>query len=69
MTGSARPEERQGKHLDIIPQSAGLRAIAEGFHLLGLPDEERLRLGFPIYDALLDDPRSPFLTFQRWKLL
>lgn len=38
--------------LDITPESAGLRAIAEGFHLLALPDEERLRLGFPIYDAL-----------------
>lgn len=37
---------------DRTPQSAGLRAIAEGFHYLGIPDEERLAHGFGIYDAL-----------------
>jgi len=37
---------------DRTPQSAGLRAIAEGFHYLGAPDEERLAHGFAIYDAL-----------------
>ncbi len=37
---------------DFTPQSPGLRAIAEGFHYLGLPDEERLAHGFAIYDAL-----------------
>ena len=37
---------------DRTPQSAGLRAIAEGFHYLGIPDEERLAHGFAIYDAL-----------------
>ncbi len=37
---------------DRTPQSAGLRAIAEGFHYLGVPDEERLAHGFAIYDAL-----------------
>ena len=37
---------------DYTPQSPGLRAIAEGFHYLGLPDEERLAHGFAIYDAL-----------------
>ena len=34
------------------PQSPGLRAIAEGFHYLDVPDEERLAHGFAIYDAL-----------------
>ena len=37
----------------VAPEGAGLRAIAEGFAALGLPDEERLRYGFRIYDALL----------------
>ncbi len=37
---------------DRTPQSAGLRAIAEGFHYLDVPDEERLAYGFAIYDAL-----------------
>jgi hypothetical protein len=36
----------------VAPEGLGLRAIAEGFALLNLPDEERLRVGFPIYDAL-----------------
>jgi hypothetical protein len=34
------------------PEGAGLRAIAEGFAAMGIPDEERLRLEFPLYDAL-----------------
>ena len=37
---------------DRTPQSAGLRAIAEGFHYLDVPDEERLFHRFAIYDAL-----------------
>ncbi|MEE8392131.1 MAG: chromate resistance protein ChrB domain-containing protein [Anaerolineae bacterium] len=37
---------------DHTPQSAGVRAIAEGFHYLNTPDEERLTHGFAIYDAL-----------------
>ena len=36
----------------IAPEGLGLRAIAEGFALLNLSDAERLRVGFPIYDAL-----------------
>ncbi|HVO79998.1 MAG TPA: chromate resistance protein ChrB domain-containing protein [Terriglobales bacterium] len=35
------------------PEGAGLRAIAEGFQALGLPDGERLAKQFPLYDALL----------------
>jgi hypothetical protein len=35
------------------PEGLGLRAIAEGFAALGMPDNERLRYGFVIYDALL----------------
>jgi len=34
-------------------EGAGLRAIAEGFAAMGIPDSERLRYGFAIYDALL----------------
>ena len=34
------------------PEGPGLRALAQGFALLGLPDEERLARQFPVYDAL-----------------
>ena len=36
----------------VAPEGLGLRAIAEGFAALGISDEERLRLEFPVYDAL-----------------
>jgi hypothetical protein len=36
----------------VAPEGLGLRAIAEGFALLGIPDEERLNRQFPVYDAL-----------------
>jgi len=35
-----------------VPEGAGLKAIAEGFHMLQLSDEKRLACGFPLYDAL-----------------
>ena len=37
---------------DATPQSRGLLAIAEGFHLLELPDHRQLELCLPVYDAL-----------------
>lgn len=37
---------------DATPQSRGLLAIAEGFHLLDLPDHRQLELSLPVYDAL-----------------
>lgn len=37
---------------DATPQSRGLLAIAEGFHLLDLPDQRQLELALPVYDAL-----------------
>jgi len=36
----------------VAADGAGLRAIAQGFAELGLSDNERLRVGFPVYDAL-----------------
>lgn len=36
----------------VAPEGLGLRAIAEGFALQGLSDQERLQLEFPLYDAL-----------------
>lgn len=36
----------------VAAEGAGLRALAEGFRALGLPDEQRLALQFPMYDAL-----------------
>jgi hypothetical protein len=37
---------------DATPQSPGLLAVADGFALLGLPDQEQLTLELPVYDAL-----------------
>jgi len=37
---------------EVTPEGLGLRAIAEGFAALGVSDQERLRLEFPLYDAL-----------------
>jgi hypothetical protein len=38
--------------IDITPESAGLRAIAFGFHYLGIGDHEKIKLQLPMYDAL-----------------
>jgi hypothetical protein len=37
---------------DATPESPGLLAIADGFALLGLPDDESLALQMPLYSAL-----------------
>ena len=37
---------------DATPQSRGLLAVAEGFHLLDLEDHRQLELSLPVYDAL-----------------
>jgi hypothetical protein len=37
---------------DATPESRGLLAVAEGFHLLGLDDQRQLELSLPVYDAL-----------------
>ena len=37
---------------DETPQSRGLLAVAEGFHLLNLGDHRQLELSLPVYDAL-----------------
>jgi hypothetical protein len=47
-----RAADIQGQE-EAAPEGIGLRAIAEGFAELGLSDDERLRYGFQIYDALL----------------
>lgn len=36
----------------VAAEGLGLRAIAEGFAQVGLPDAERLARQFPVYDAL-----------------
>lgn len=41
----------------VAPEGLGLRAIAEGFAQLGLPDEQRLAREFPMYDALYEYAR------------
>lgn len=38
----------------VAPESFGLRAIAHGFALSGISDEERLAREFPVYDALYE---------------
>ena len=42
----------------VAPESVGLRAIAHGFSLTGISDEERLTREFPIYDALYEYVRQ-----------
>ena len=42
----------------ISPENLGLRAIAQGFALSGISDEERLAREFPIYDALYEYVRQ-----------
>ena len=37
---------------DATPQSRGLLAVAEGFHLLDLGDHHQLELSVPVYHAL-----------------
>jgi hypothetical protein len=37
---------------DATPESRGLLAVAEGFHLLDLDDHRQLELSLPVYDAL-----------------
>jgi hypothetical protein len=39
-------------------EGAGLRAIAEGYARSGISDAERLRLQFPMYDALYEYARG-----------
>ena len=42
----------------VAVEGPGLRAIAQGFAALGLSDEERLVLQFPVYDALYEYARQ-----------
>ena len=37
---------------DATPESRGLLAVAEGFHLLDLGDHRQLEASLPVYDAL-----------------
>ncbi len=38
--------------INLVPEAAGLRAIAEGFYLACSDDHEKLGREFPMYDAL-----------------
>ena len=38
--------------INLVPEAAGLRAIAEGFYLVCPDDYEKLGREFPVYDAL-----------------
>jgi hypothetical protein len=38
----------------VAPEGPGLRAIAQGFALMDVPDEERLAAQFALYDALYE---------------
>ena len=42
----------------VSPEALGLRAIAQGFALTGISDEERLAREFPLYDALYEYVRQ-----------
>lgn len=41
----------------VAAEGAGLRALAQGFALMGLSDPERLARQFPVYDALYEYAR------------
>ena len=42
----------------VAPEGIGLRAIAQGFAAMGLPDKDRLARQFPVYDALYEYARQ-----------
>jgi len=44
--------ELRNSHDASAPEGAGLKAIADGLHLLAANDEKRLAWTFPVYDAL-----------------
>lgn len=44
----------------VAPESLGLRAIAHGFAMSGISDEECLVREFPMYDALYEYARQQF---------
>ncbi len=51
-----RAADVQGQE-HVAPEGLGLRAVAHGFALLGIADEERLARQFPMYDALYEYAR------------
>jgi len=42
----------------VALEGIGLRAMAQGFAAMGLPDQERLVRQFPVYDALYEFARQ-----------
>lgn len=46
----------------VAAEGAGLRAIAQGFSAMQLPDHARLEKEFPMYDALYEYVRNPTLA-------
>jgi hypothetical protein len=50
MARIVRGADTEAKGLE--PESFGLEAMAEGFRTVAATDQERLRLEFPMYDAL-----------------
>jgi hypothetical protein len=50
---------------DATPESRGLLAVAEGFHLLELGDHRQLELSLPVYDALYAWCRNEVATGRR----
>jgi hypothetical protein len=51
-----RAADVQGQE-HAAPEGLGLRALAQGFALLGISDKERLARQFPVYDALYEYAR------------
>ncbi len=50
----------------VSPESLGLRAIAQGFAVTGISDEERLAREFPMYDALYEYIRQQLKEQQQF---
>lgn len=51
-----RAADVQGQE-HVASEGLGLRAMAEGFGLMGISDEAKLARGFPVYDALYEYAR------------
>ncbi len=54
-----RAADVQGQE-HAAPEGLGLRALAQGFALMGISDKERLARQFPVYDALYEYARKQF---------
>ena len=51
LAGIVRAADLSGQNLNVS-EADGLRAIVHGFFLMNLPDDDALKLQYPLFDAL-----------------